>query len=80
MKDAGDGFGVSLPFGKLALELRASVGRELVELRFAVVLGESPLAFDEAFALEAVERGVQRAFLDEERRLLLRSLISRETE
>src|SRR5262249_31308075 len=39
--------------------------REAIELRFAIVIGDSPLAGDRAFLLELDERGVERAVIDQ---------------
>jgi hypothetical protein len=42
---------------------------EAVVLRAPVVLGRAPLGVEQALVLETVERGVERALLDEERAL-----------
>jgi len=52
----------SVPGRGLGAELRATLGRQLVELGFAVVLAAAPLALDPAALLEAVQGGVERAF------------------
>src|SRR3954468_18070667 len=49
---------------RLAAELFASGGRELVVLGFAVVLGHAPLALEPAAFFHAVERGIEGALLD----------------
>src|SRR5262245_4898914 len=46
--------------------MRAAGRRELVVLGFAAGLGDPPLFGEEPFALEAVERGIERAFLDDD--------------
>src|SRR6185295_2278789 len=66
LQHAGDGFGVTLPFGELGSQLRAPARGELVVFGLAVVFGESPFALDESFALETVEGGVEGAFFDQE--------------
>ena len=48
------------------METVASGLREAVVLGLAVVVGHSPVCLDEAAALEAVERGVERALADQE--------------
>jgi len=62
-----------LPRRETGLELPASRGGELVELRVTVVFGEAPLGLDPLLAFEAVQGGVERALANEEhgsRRLL----------
>src|SRR5688572_3010786 len=65
LEHAGDCSRVALPGGELGAELGASPRGQLIELGLAVVLRDAPLALDPARALEAVERRVERAFLDE---------------
>src|SRR3954453_19704425 len=59
LEDAGHRFRVALPGRDFGAKLCAAAGRELVELRLAIVFGESPVALDPSLPLEAVECRVQ---------------------
>src|ERR1043165_4243838 len=56
-----DGGGVGRPPARSLRQLCAPRARELIELGFAVVLGESPLGLDPLPLLHPVERGVESA-------------------
>src|SRR5688500_8617927 len=62
---AGDGIRVALPRRELGAELCSAPRGELVELCFAVVLRETPLALDPPLSLETMQGRVERALLDE---------------
>ena len=57
----------AVPGRAAGLQPFAAGSGEAVVLRLAVVVRDSPLGLDEAAPFEAVERGVERAFADEER-------------
>src|SRR3712207_7875511 len=59
-----DGEDELVPARGLAPELGASLGRQLVELRLAVVLAAPPLTLHPPALLEAVESRVERALAD----------------
>src|SRR6185437_11043285 len=48
--------------GGLGSELAAALRGELIELRFAIVFGETPVGFEPAALFHAMEGGVERAF------------------
>src|SRR5262245_26136427 len=56
----------ALPPRRLVSELASALRGEVVILGSAVVLGDTPLRFDPSFARHAIERGIERAFLDAE--------------
>src|SRR5688500_5871032 len=56
-----------MPDGRLVPQLRAPRARELIDLGAPVVVGDTPCRRHPALALEAMQRRVQRAFLDEQR-------------
>src|SRR3954471_4365963 len=62
----GDGADISIPARHLRAQLLPAAATELVILRLAILLRVSPLGGQPPFALEAMERGVQRPFLDEQ--------------
>ena len=49
-----------------SLESTTSDGGEAVVLRFAIVLGGAPVAVDQSLMLEAIQRGIERALLNEQ--------------
>src|SRR5207302_7306251 len=51
-------------FLRLCAERAAAGVRNAIKLRVPSQLGRSPLSLDPAVALHAVERGIERAFLD----------------
>src|SRR6185437_15219318 len=57
---------VAPPAAGLVAERFSTGDGEAVELRFAVGVGQSPLFFEQASPLEAMERGVKRAFFEVE--------------
>src|SRR5580700_4958422 len=59
-----DGARKAGPGGLVLLDQFAAVPGDFVVLGFAVVLGQSPFRRDGAIELQAVEGGVERAFLD----------------
>src|SRR6476646_4759728 len=59
-----NGAGVAPPLFGLRGEGAFAGGGESVVLGFAIVFRRAPLALDEAFALESVESGVERALAD----------------
>ena len=59
--------GVRRPARRLGAELRSAPRRELVVLRLAVVLRESPFRLDPAAILESMQRDVECAILDVQR-------------
>lgn len=61
-----DGGRVGFPGFGFGAKVLTAGGGELVVLGLAVVVGEAPLGFDEAFAFQAPEGGVERAFFHEE--------------
>src|SRR5215207_10102649 len=63
-EDFEDSLCVLAPLGGFGAELFSAGGGELVVLGSAVVLGQSPLRFDELFALEAVECLIERGVFD----------------
>src|SRR5947207_2063538 len=62
--DDGDEGGELL---RLRTQLPAALVRDLVELGFASELRRAPIGFDPAIPLHAVERWIERAFLDAQR-------------
>jgi hypothetical protein len=64
LEDERDCVGVAAPLFELGVELLAARWSEGVELGHAAVFGFFPFGGDEAFALEAVEGGVEGALLD----------------
>ena len=67
VSSSSDRLHVALPRGDLALELLPAGGGELVEARALALVGEPPLALDEAALLEAVQGDVERSVRDVER-------------
>src|SRR4029078_6404310 len=63
-KDGADGAGERRPFRGFGLKLLSAASSQFVELRLATELGHPPLGFDPAFALHAIERGIEGAFFD----------------
>src|SRR5689334_7883686 len=59
-----DAFGQPGPALLLGGEALPARGRQRVELRVAVLLGDPPFGLHESLLLHAVERGIERAFLD----------------
>jgi len=53
-----------MPALPLRGELAATLGRQRVKPRLAVLVSHSPFRFDPTLLLHAVQRRVQRAFLD----------------
>src|SRR5437773_8953725 len=64
LQNLEDGARITSEDVRLAPELFPADGRELVVLGFAVVLGQSPLAREQAALFHAVKGGVERALLD----------------
>ena len=64
------------PFADFPRQLFASRGREVVEARATIVVGDAPLAAHPAGRLEALERGIERTVIDEKR--TLRRMLDRE--
>src|SRR4051812_19430466 len=58
------GGGQFLPRFLLNLKLAASALRELVKLCFTIIFGSAPLRIDPSAALQAVQRGIERALLN----------------
>src|SRR5687767_12229908 len=58
-----DRLGHPCPLGPLGVQVAAAGGGEGVEAGPAVVVGETPLGAEQALALEAIERGVERALV-----------------
>jgi hypothetical protein len=65
-QNLGDGFSVRLPCFRFGAKVKAALARQLVILRFPIVVREAPFRFNEAFAFEAPKCGVKRAFFDQE--------------
>src|SRR5438093_1861042 len=61
-----DGADVAIPRRHLGLQLRPAAATQLIVLRAAVVLRVAPFGGEPALLLEAMERRVERSFLDEE--------------
>src|SRR5262245_51808196 len=59
-----DGFRESQPAVVFGVGRHATLAGQLVELGFAVVLGDAPFRLDEPLLLHAIERRVERPFLD----------------
>src|SRR5437762_529440 len=64
----GNRLSMPVPERRLGAETRAARTGEAVELRATVVVRHAPLASDPAAALQAVERGIERALFEEEKR------------
>src|SRR5687767_7144222 len=58
-----DRVGKAIPARDFVAQPRAAAGRELVELRLAVVFRSPPFTVEEALLLQPVERGIERALL-----------------
>src|SRR5688572_13160771 len=63
-KDPRDGRRQALPALELGPRGGASLPRQRVELGLPVVVGHAPCGLDQTLLLEAIQRGVERAFLD----------------
>src|SRR5690242_6549151 len=64
----GDRFRMTMPERRVRAEARAPRAGESVELRAPIVLRHTPFAADPAAALQAVERGIERPFLEQQER------------
>ena len=64
LQDSGHGAREAHPFGRARGELRPAERRDPVELRSSADLGRAPFGLDQAAQFEAVERRVERPFLD----------------
>src|SRR5262245_10573327 len=53
-----------LPVGDLVLQSSTSSGRELVVLRFALVLRLAPFGLDESLVFQPIQRRIQRSLLN----------------
>src|SRR5207302_1361147 len=67
LERAPDREGDALPAFRLGLQLPAPGARQLVVLRAPLVLGVAPLGGEPTLFFQAIERGKQRAGLDDER-------------
>src|SRR5262245_10290210 len=66
-QDSADGRGKPAPLTRLRGEVLPARLRELVEPGLPVVPGHAPFGFDPALVFQALERGIQRAVIDEDR-------------
>ena len=64
LKNEIDGTREDFPRRTLVGEGAFASSCEVIELRAPAVWAHSPLAFDPAFVLEAIERGIERALID----------------
>src|ERR1041385_7801681 len=53
----------TVPAFHLRLKLTASLSRQPVKFRLAVVLADAPVRFDQAFLFQPVQGGIKRTFL-----------------
>src|ERR1700704_5432081 len=64
MKNPGDGRRLHLPVLRVAFQFGAPMDRQRIPLCATVVLGDVPLAFDQAVPLEATQPRKQRSAVD----------------
>src|SRR5215467_12221198 len=66
-KDAADGGGEFVPGGLFFGELAPARASKFVKFCAAIIFGSAPARFDPATPLKAVQRGIERALLDQQR-------------
>src|SRR5215831_16075111 len=57
------------PLARLLRELFLTGGRQFIKARAPIVIGDAPLCADPPGGLEALQRGIERAMVDEQRAL-----------